>query len=60
MSSFEYQMTKLDHLVLLTDVANTRRVMQRLHRLELINTRTPETELSLLEDDDLLLDNVSI
>ena len=60
MSSFEYQMTKLDHLVLITDAANTRLVTQRLHRLELINNRRPPPEVTSTEDHDLLLDNVPI
>ncbi len=60
MSSFEYRITRLDHLVLMADAANTRLATQRLHRLELINNRRPAPEVTCVEDHDLLFDNVPI
>ncbi|TYB84315.1 hypothetical protein [Oceaniovalibus sp. ACAM 378] len=60
MSSFEYQMTKLDHLVLEADAANTRRAAQRQIRLEASNETKSGPETTSLEDDSLLLNNVPI
>lgn len=59
-NSFEFKMTKLDHLVLEADAANTRLATQWSHRLETTNSKRPASEMSPLEDDDLLLDNVPI
>jgi hypothetical protein len=59
-NSFEFKMTKLDHLVLKANAANTRLATQRSHRLETNNNKRPASEMSPLEDDDLLLDNVPI
>ncbi len=60
MSSFEYQMTKLDNLVLEADAANTRLVAQHQRRLEAINKTRSAPETTSFEDDDLLWDNVPI
>ncbi len=60
MSFFEYQMTKLDHLVLEMNAANENLAMWRLHHLNSISKSKPVPEAASFEDDDLLLDNVPI
>ena len=60
MISFGYHMTELDHLILITDAANTRRVKKRLHRLEVIKKIRPPSEFTSIEDHSLLEDNGSI
>lgn len=60
MSLFEYQMTKLDHLVLEADAANTRLATQYQRRLEASNKTKSAPETTSFEDDDLLWDNVPI
>ncbi len=60
MSSFEYQMTKLDYLVLEAAVANTSLARQSLDRLKSISNKRPAPKVTSLEDDGPLLDNVPI
>jgi hypothetical protein len=60
MNSFVFQVTKLDHLVLMADAANTRFAVQRQRRLETIKKIRSVPETRSFEDDDLLLDNVPI
>ncbi len=60
LSLFEYKMTKLDHLVLEVEAANTRPAAQRQRRLEAINKTRAAPETPFFEGDDLLFDNVPI
>jgi hypothetical protein len=60
MSLFEYKMTKLDHLILEADAANTHSAAQLQRCLKAINKTKTVPETAFFEGDDLLFDNVPI